>query len=126
MKLRIKGSSLRLRVSPSEVAQLLKAGRIEETINFGFDESAKLTYALELGRNSGAMTASYASSGITIMVSPLDAQRWAASQDVGLYGETETSQGVLHFAVEKDFACLDKSDQENADTFPHPRQGAVC
>ncbi len=126
MKLRIKGSSLRLRVSPSEVAQLLEAGRIEETINFGFDESAKLTYALELGRNSGAMTASYASSEITILVSLLDAERWAAGQDVGLYGETETSQGVLHFAIEKDFACLDKSDQENADTFPNPRQGAVC
>src|SRR5579863_5751086 len=126
MKLRIKGNSLRLRVSPSEVAHLLEAGRIEETIHFGFDESAKLVYALELGRDSGDMTVRYAPSEITILISPPDAQRWAAGQDIGLYGAAETRQGILHFAVEKDFACLDKSDEENTDTFPNPRQGAVC
>jgi hypothetical protein len=26
----------------------------------------------------------------------------------------------LAVLVEKDFACLDRGDEENADTFPHP------
>ncbi len=47
MKLRIKGNSLRLRVSPSEVARLLETGRIEETIHLSSDQNASLTYALE-------------------------------------------------------------------------------
>ncbi len=47
MKLRIKGNSLRLRVSPSEMERLLSAGRIEEIIHFAQEPDAKLTYALE-------------------------------------------------------------------------------
>jgi hypothetical protein len=34
MKLRIKGNSLRLRVSPSELARFQAGGRTEETIRF--------------------------------------------------------------------------------------------
>ncbi len=47
MKLRINGHSLRLRVSRSEVEYLLQNGRIEDTIYFGVDQEARLTYALE-------------------------------------------------------------------------------
>ena len=35
MKLRIKGNSLRFRVSPSELMRLLESGRLEESIRFG-------------------------------------------------------------------------------------------
>jgi hypothetical protein len=55
-----------------------------------------------------------------------EARRWAGTADVGLYGQVDTKAGVLELAVEKDFACLDKSEAENADTFPNPRQGAIC
>jgi hypothetical protein len=34
--------------------------------------------------------------------------------------------GWLKIAVEKDWACLDDSDEDNADTFPNPNQGANC
>ena len=47
MKLRIKGNSMRLRVSPSEMKRLLSAGRIEEIALFSQAPGAKLTYALE-------------------------------------------------------------------------------
>lgn len=47
MKLRIKGNSLRLRVSRSEVAKLLKGQRVEETIHFAPQSAAPLSYALE-------------------------------------------------------------------------------
>ena len=35
MKLRIKGNSLRFRVTQSELAKLVELGRVEETIYFG-------------------------------------------------------------------------------------------
>ena len=47
MKLRIKGNSLRLRVSRSEFTRFLSQSRIEETIHFGPGPEAKLTYGLE-------------------------------------------------------------------------------
>jgi hypothetical protein len=55
MKLRIKGNSLRLRVSRSELAHLQAGGRIEETIRFAEAPEAKLTYALESAAQSSPL-----------------------------------------------------------------------
>jgi hypothetical protein len=126
MKLRIKGNSLRLRISPSEMTCLLQSGRIEETIWFGAGDDGRLTYALEHGVQAQAMTVRYAPREVTVVVASHEAHRWAEGPDVGLYGETGTSHGPLEIAVEKDFACLDKDDEANADTFPNPKHPAVC
>lgn len=126
MKLRIKGNSLRLRVSPSEMEQLLQSGRVEETIYFGTEEDARLTYALELSAQAGAMTVRYRPQEVTVQVSSREARTWAEGTDVGLYGATGSGHGPLEVAIEKDFACLDKDGAENADTFPNPKQGVVC
>jgi len=50
MKLRIKGNSLRVRVSRSEVTRLLAGDRLEETINFTPEPVANFTYALQQDR----------------------------------------------------------------------------
>lgn len=126
MKLRIQGDSLRLRVSPSEVKRLLASGRIEETIHFGCNQEAKLTYALELKAQAGGISTRCRPQEVTVLVSAADARHWADGSLVGLYGKTELSEGLLEVAIEKDFACLDKSDAENVDTFPNPMQGAEC
>ena len=34
--------------------------------------------------------------------------------------------GALALLVDKDLACLDRSQEENLDTFPNPNAGAVC
>ena len=126
MKLRIKGNSLRLRVTQSEIARLIDTGRIEETVHLGVEESECLTYALECAPQSPSIFVRYGSHEIAVVVSSDDAHHWASSQSVGLYGTVPTSDGALELAIEKDFACLDKSDEENADRFPNPRQGMTC
>ncbi len=126
MKLRIKGNSLRLRVSPSEMEQLLQSGRVEETIYFGADGDARLTYALQHTAQAGTMTVLYRPQEVTVLVSSREARNWAEGNDVGLYGATGSGHGPLELAIEKDFACLDKSEAENDDTFPNPKQGVVC
>lgn len=47
MKLRIKGNSMRFRVSRSEVARLLAADPLVETIQFAPEAGAMFTYALQ-------------------------------------------------------------------------------
>lgn len=126
MKLRIRGNSLRLRITPSEMARLMDAGRIEETVHFGTDENARLTYALEHSASAPGIHVRYSPAEIAVVVSSKEARGWAVSQDVGLYREVHTSHGTLDLAVEKDFACLDKSAAENVDTFPNPKQGSAC
>ncbi len=126
MKLRIKGNSLRFRISPTEMDRLLEHGRIEDTIHFGIEADAKLTYALKLAPVAAKLSARYARQAITIEIPGETARAWAKGQEVGLYGESETQTGTLELAIEKDFACLDKDDGSNVDTYPNPKQGAAC
>ena len=126
MKLRIKGNSLRLRISPSEMKQLLQSGRVDETIYFGADENARLTYALEHRAQAGGMEVLYRPHEVTVLISSREAANWAEGNAVGLYGATGSVHGPLELAVEKDFSCLDKEGVENADTFPNPKQGVIC
>jgi hypothetical protein len=126
MKLRIQGNSLRLRITPSELNRLLETGRIEETIHFASGENALLTYALEHADDASAIGVRYSPQEVAIVLSSPVARRWAGARDVGVYAELHTRHGALSVAVEKDFACLDRNDAENADTFPNPRQGTIC
>ena len=130
MKLRIKGDSLRLRISPSEMTRLLQSGRVEETVRFGPQHDAKLTYALltteEDGGYAATMTLRYQPQELAVVLAAAKARAWADGSQVGIYAEVNNGAGKLDLAVEKDFACLDKSSMENQDTFPNPNQGSTC
>lgn len=126
MKLRIKGDSLRLRIGPAEVKRLVETGRIAETIHFAPAPEASLTYALETAAQAEIISVHYASQEVAVLLSAARAHAWAEGSDVGLYGYAPIADGLLEIAVEKDFACLDKSGAENEDTYPHPQEGAVC
>lgn len=126
MKLRIRGNSLRLRVSRSETALLMQAGRIEETIRFGAENDAKLTYALEHSDAKPEISVRYQSSEVTVTVPTEEARRWSEGDQVGLYCDFAIGGEALAVLVEKDFACLDGSDADNKDTFENPNHGATC
>ena len=70
MKLRIKGNSLRLRVSRSELAQFQAGSRIEETIRFTAAPEATFTYALESALRSSPVSVRYGSREVTVILSP--------------------------------------------------------
>jgi hypothetical protein len=126
MKLRIKGKSLRFRVTQSELAALLDKGRIEETIRFSSEEHCKLTYALEPDSRIASVGLRYQPPEIAIVLPTQDAQFWGQTDQVGIYAAVDIGHGSLDLIVEKDFACLDLSDADNIDTFPNPNAGSVC
>jgi hypothetical protein len=68
----------------------------------------------------------HASSTITLCVPAAEAATWAQSDAVGIYTSVEGGAGALELILEKDFACLDRSDAENEDTFPHPLLESKC
>jgi hypothetical protein len=127
MKLRINGNSLRLRVSRSEVARISKSDRLEETVHFAPEANAKLTYALEPESSVMEPTVRYTENTVTILI-PLDqASTWCATDQVGIAGRVSLgSFGSLDLLIEKDFACLDRSDEDNRDTFANPNVHATC
>jgi hypothetical protein len=126
MKLRIKSDSMRLRVSPSEVERLLRAGRIEETIQFAPNQDAKLTYALEQAPSDQEISVRYRPQEVTVLLSAERARAWAEGEQVGIYGAVDAGSAQLTLVVEKDFACLDLSDADNADTFANPKSVGAC
>jgi hypothetical protein len=121
MKLRLKDNSLRLRVSQSELARLIDAGHIESSIYFAQDETSKFTYALELDPAAERTALRYAPHNVTVVVATAEAVLWGKTEQVGIYATVDIGpRGSVDILVEKDYACLDLSDAENADTFPNP------
>ena len=126
MKLRIKGDSLRLRIAHSEMTRLMDAGRIEDTVHFGQEEDAQFTYALEHSAEAREIGVRWIGACVAVILPTPNARAWAQGNEVGLYGSVQVRNGCLEIAIEKDWACLDKSTAENKDTFPNPNEGATC
>ena len=127
MKLRIKGNSLRLRVMPSEAKQLLRDGAIREHVQLTANPKDRLMYAVISSLSGATTTVAYQSGNITVSVPEVQLKNWAGSEEVGVYADVALGDDrILSVTIEKDFACLDRSDAENEDTFPNPILAAVC
>jgi hypothetical protein len=127
MKLRIKGNSLRFRVSRSEVARLLEGERLEETIHFAPEADAMFTYALQQDPTVTTPTVRYTHNRVTVLLPAGQARLWGETDQVGIAEDISLAdRGSLALLIEKDFACLDRSDEDNQDTFENPNVGANC
>ena len=125
MKLRIQGNSLRLRVSRSELARFAETGSLEETICFGREDGAELTYALVRDSERNAVEVQSSPQRVVVVVPAKEVRDWSSTDQVGIAAEVDLGpRGRLSVLIEKDFACLDRSDEENADTFPNPHSAA--
>ncbi len=126
MKLRIKGNSLRLRISQTELAKLVESGSIEDTIYFAPAPDAKLTYALQVAAAGPDISVEYLPQRVTVLISAPAASHWATTDAVGIYGSASTGTSSLELKVEKDFACLDGDEPLDDDAFPNPNAGLIC
>lgn len=127
MKLRIQGNSLRLRLSRSEVARLLDGASLEETIHFASESGAHLTYALQRHPAISGLTVSYTENKVAVLLPADQANSWATTEQVGIAADLSVGEfGTLAVLIEKDFACLDRSDADNQDTFANPHADAAC
>jgi hypothetical protein len=128
MKIRIQGNSLRIRLGRSELAQFLHEGRIEDTVQFTPAPEAKLTYALEVSPAGTTQTqVRYSPQEVAVVLAPRQVVQWSLETEVGVYAQVPVGTGdALEVIVEKDFACLDRSDEANKDTFANPHIGTNC
>lgn len=145
MKLRIKGNSLRLRVTRPELATLVEGGRVAETVRFGPGPQQRLAYVLQVAELAGGtslMADDSASTstgvnglqvtfdGVEVLVTllPDAVRRWREPDEVAVEGRQSVGGGEsLHVLVEKDFACIDgPPGSEDPDAFPNPTGGRAC
>jgi len=117
MKLRMQGNSLRLRLTQSEVEKVRDKGEVSETVKFR--SGGTFMYRLQTCVGGDLVQAVLAYGLISISVSTAMAERWATSEEVGIYGQ----DGELRISVEKDFRCLTRaSDEQETDAYPHPAE----
>jgi Family of unknown function (DUF7009) len=118
MKLRVRGNSIRLRLSQADLASLLASGAVEERLAFPSGQS--LSYRLESGAESAA--AELSDRGIVVRFPAEALRRWAQPDKVSLQAEQPLGGGdSLQLLVEKDFKCLNPREAEDdADLFPNP------
>ncbi len=83
MKLRIKGNSLRLRVSRSELARILEGVMVAETIHFGTNPDQSLTYALVSGPHADSVKVLYRDRIVTVSISSEQIKGWSHEDQVG-------------------------------------------
>ena len=126
MKMRVRGNSIRLRLTQSEVVEFSETGSVEDAIEFGGGN--KLIYALCSKPEAETVKAEYEDNRIVITVPQTQARRWVDSNDVGIKIEQDIGGGnVLRLLIEKDFACLEpREGEEDADAFPHPSGNLKC
>jgi hypothetical protein len=117
---------MRLRVSRSELTRVLAGERITETIRFAPAPEATLTYALLRDPHATTTCVHYTQQEVTVLLADQQAERWGQDSQVGVYTTVDIPPGLLEVAVEKDFACIDRSEEENQDTFVNPNGGLVC
>ncbi len=118
MKVRIKGNSIRLRVSQSEVTYFGQHGKLEEATRF---TNRSFVYRLITSDTYNALSAEFADNVITVFMPSSFVQEFVHTQRVGYDGEMETGGGSkLYILVEKDFKCLDNTNEDQSDNFPNP------
>lgn len=112
MKIRIKGNSLRYRLTRTDTSRLAEEGHLREVVDFGIQQ---LFYALQVVDDE-QLSATFKDNMITVYVPKRLIQEFADTDKVGFEG----THGSLHLLVEKDFTCLDDVGEDQSDNYPNP------
>ena len=119
MKIRIKGNSIRFRLTQSEVKSLTETGSIVEKTQF---ESQSLIYAVKKVEEQNEMTAIFAEGKIILNVPKAQLENWYSNEIVGFKNTQKLLNGnILSLLLEKDFACLDNRIEDQTDNYPNPK-----
>ena len=126
MKLRIRGNSVRIRVTRSEVARLGQGLPVEQTTQFS--PRSALRSSVEPCARAVTATAEFDATGISVKLPTAQVRAWVSSDQVTIEAQQEVAPGtLLQILVEKDFECIHSRREGNTDAFPNPReQQVVC
>jgi len=100
MKLRIRGNSIRLRVTKTELATIADTGKAGDVVRFSSDQS--LRYGIEV-RPTGAVTATFAGDALLVTLPKARLDLWLRPNEVSVEGSQPIGAGkVLQIMLEKD------------------------
>jgi Family of unknown function (DUF7009) len=121
MKLRIRGNSLRLRVSRAELLRIAEQGSAEDSIRFA--PGTEWRYGIEV-KPSGEVAAQFAPNSLRVALPRARVEQWLDDREVGIEGQQPIGDGeMLRILVEKDYTCLaPRTGEDDSDLFVNPQQ----
>jgi hypothetical protein len=120
MKIRIQGNSIRFRLRQPELEGFKEYGSVTETIKLGDAPCDQLRFTLARSSNTD-ITIQHVDKSTTIHVPQPLSERWTDSDLVGFDAIIQIGNGdKLKVLVEKDFKCLDGSDEDNVGAYANP------
>ena len=114
MKIRIKGNSVRFRLTQSEVKQLCEQDHVSEQTDFG---DTFFRYAVKMTNEKDTMQATFENHMITLFLPERLGKDWHTNEQVGF----QHHQDKLFLLLEKDFTCLDNTTEDQSDNYPNPK-----
>lgn len=115
MKIRIKSNAVRFRLVKSEVKQLAELGFVEDKTEFA---KQVFYYRLEAKKGISMLEAAFSGNKITLLIPENEANEWVNSDRITYKNNFEK----LSLLLEKDFVCLDHSDEDQSDNYANPNK----
>ncbi len=127
MKLRIRGNSIRLRLTKSEVDRINEFGSVEERVEFGNGKS-QFYYRLESDNKTEKLSARFENGQLSVAIPQTAAAEWTNSDMVGIEAlQPIGSDAFLRILIEKDFTCQkERTGEDDSDAFPNSTIDEVC
>lgn len=119
MKLRIKGNSVRLRLSKPDIQELAHSGYIEDRTPFG---NITFVYALQSKTHDSELSADFDGGKIIVFIPESFIKDWPLNNIVGYEARVQvTNTDSLIILVEKDFQCLDNRAEDQSANYDNPK-----
>ena len=120
MKLRIKGNSVRIRLSKTEVQALSSGTVLEDRTSFG---SNRFGYLVKPVMEGDALYADYENGTIKMFVPKSLLKEWPSNAVVGFESSMKVNANEsLYLLLEKDFKCIDQTSEDQSDFYDNPEK----
>lgn len=120
MKIRIKGNSIRIRLSKTEVQELASGSSLEDGASFG---DSRFGYGVKPVSQGNFLFADFDKGIITLYVPQSLLNGWPMNTVVGFESRMPIAHsGYLHLLLEKDFKCLDVTVEDQSDYYDNPEK----
>ena len=121
MKLRIKGNSIRLRLTQTEVKDLQTQNIIEQCVQF--PNQSQLKYGINILTGDDGLTVDFAKNKLSVNIGSNRVNSWYSDEEISISGYVDNpGNEKLLILIEKDFKCLSPRDEDESDMFPHPKE----
>ncbi len=127
MKIRIRGNSVRIRITQTELKNFGLNGELHEETCFGPGDNQVFRYQLLRSDRHERLTAGISNNTITVFMPFKMAVEWVTTNRITFEDNMDIGNGMqLRILIEKDFACIDHTTEDQSDMFENPNREHKC